>query len=130
MEILSTFGEREIENPIVITKKPTYTYALSINTIQGISKTVQFGPITITMDIDFVKPKDMLGIFAFMLKLPSIPSIDLHLPSLPAINVQATAPVVLPVLDEIAIPQPPTISSVMPSRPSIQTYPTEVNINV
>jgi hypothetical protein len=130
MEITSTFGVKEIENPITITKKPTYSYGLVVNTIQGISRSFKVGPITITLNLDFVMISDMLGISWPMLKIPSLPSIDLHLPSLPTINVVASIPVVLPVIDSIAIPQPPTISQVLPSRPTVHTYPTEVNVNL
>ena len=130
MEILSVFGEKEIENPITITKKPTYTYGLTVNTIQGISKYVKIGPLTITLNLDFVMLTDMLGISMPMLKLPSIPSIDLHLPSLPTINVVASIPVVLPVVDSIALPQPPTITDILPSRPTVHTYPTEINVGI
>lgn len=130
MEIKSTFGEREIENPIVFVKKPTYSYGLTVNTIRGISKSFKVGPITITLNLDFVLVQDMINIPKIMLKLPSIPSIDLHLPTLPTINVSASIPVILPVVDDIAIPQPPTISQVLPSRPTVHTYPTEVNVNL
>jgi len=128
MEIKSTFGEREIENPIVFVKKPTYSYGLTVNTIRGISKSFKVGPITITLNLDFVLVEDMINIPKIMLKLPSIPSIDLHLPTLPTINVVASVPVVLPVIDDIAIPEPPTITDVLPSRPTVKTYPTEVNV--
>jgi hypothetical protein len=129
-EIISTFGEREIENPITITKKPTYSYGLVVNEIQGMSKHVKIGPITITLNLDFVLLTDILGISSFMLKIPSLPSIDLHLPSLPTINVVASIPVILPVVDIIAVPTLPTITDVLPSRPTVHRYPTEVNVNI